>query len=166
MGVHFVPFFYICVNKKKYEIWKYENRLKSYHVGIHLIVLVEYSQMSTHVPGFQSFFRFFASFSIGKISHQQHKGWGCLGYLCPMHKKAKIFENRLKSYHVGIHLIVLVEYSQMSTHVPGFQSFFRFFASFSIGKISHQQHKGWGWTDLCSTSRFFKRTNLMECWLT
>ena len=24
--------------------------------------------MSTHVPGFQSFFRFFASFCIGKIS--------------------------------------------------------------------------------------------------
>ena len=25
--------------------------------------------MSTHVPGFQSFFKFFASFCIGKISH-------------------------------------------------------------------------------------------------
>ena len=30
--------------------------------------------MSTHVPRFQSFFRFFASFCIGQISHQQHKG--------------------------------------------------------------------------------------------
>ena len=30
--------------------------------------------MSTHVPGFQSFFRIFASFCIGQISHQQHKG--------------------------------------------------------------------------------------------
>ena len=27
--------------------------------------------MSTHVPGFQSFLRFFASFCIGQISHQQ-----------------------------------------------------------------------------------------------
>ena len=43
------------------------------HVGIHWKVLTEYYQMSTHVPGFQSFFRFFASFCIGKISHQQHK---------------------------------------------------------------------------------------------
>ena len=28
--------------------------------------------MSTHVPGFQSFFRFFASFCIGQIKQQQH----------------------------------------------------------------------------------------------
>ena len=39
-----------------------------------VITLAEYTQMSTHVPGFQSFFRFFASFCIGQISHQQHKG--------------------------------------------------------------------------------------------
>ena len=31
--------------------------------------------MSTHVLEFQSFFRFFASFCIGQISHQQHKGY-------------------------------------------------------------------------------------------
>ena len=31
--------------------------------------------MSTHMPGFQSFFRFFASFHIGQISHLQHKGF-------------------------------------------------------------------------------------------
>ena len=30
--------------------------------------------MNTHLPGFQSFFVFFASFCIGKISDQQHKG--------------------------------------------------------------------------------------------
>ena len=35
----------------------------------------EYSQMSTHMPGFQSFFSFFASFCIGQISHHQHKGY-------------------------------------------------------------------------------------------
>ena len=29
--------------------------------------------MSTHMPGFQSFFSFFASFCIGKISHQRVK---------------------------------------------------------------------------------------------
>ena len=31
--------------------------------------------MSTDVPGFQSFFRFFASFCIGQISHPQQKGF-------------------------------------------------------------------------------------------
>ena len=47
-----------------------------------------------------------------------------------------------KPCHVGIHWIALTEYSQMSTHMPGFQSFLRFLASFCIGQISHQQHKG------------------------
>ena len=37
------------------------------------------------------------------------------------YKDAKIFD------------VMLVEYSQMSSHVPGFQSFFRIFASFCIG---------------------------------
>ena len=41
------------------------------HVGIHWIALIEYSQMSTHVPGFLK--KFFASFCIGQICVQQHK---------------------------------------------------------------------------------------------
>ena len=40
------------------------------------------------------------------------------------HKDAKIFERPSKLCHVGIHLIALPEYSQMSTHVP--ESFFCF----------------------------------------
>ena len=44
------------------------------HVGIHWIAFADYSQISTHVPGFQSIFRFFASFCIGLVRHQQHKG--------------------------------------------------------------------------------------------
>ena len=36
--------------------------------GIHWIALTEYSQMSTHVPGFQ--LGFFASFCFVQISHQ------------------------------------------------------------------------------------------------
>ena len=54
----------------------------------------------------------------------------------------KGFGKLSKPYHVGIHWIALAEHSQMSTHVPGFHSFFSFFASFCIGQISHQQHKG------------------------
>ena len=59
------------------------------------------------------------------------------------------FSKPSKPYHVGINLKALPEYSQMSTHVPGFQSYFSvFFASFCIGKVSHQQHKGKGWIPL------------------
>ena len=47
-----------------------------------------------------------------------------------------------KPCHVGMHWIALTEYSQMSTHVPGFRSFFSFFASFCIDQISHHQQKG------------------------
>ena len=60
----------------------------------------------------------------------------------PKHKDAKIFENHLNPYNVGIHLIAPAEYSQINTHVLGFQSFFRFSAPFCNGQISHQQHKG------------------------
>ena len=44
------------------------------HVGIHWKAVTEHSQMSTNLPGFQSFSSFFASFCFGQISKQQHKG--------------------------------------------------------------------------------------------
>ena len=44
----------------------------------------------------------------------------------------KDFWRTSKTYHVGIHKIALAENSPMSTYVPGFQSLFRFFASFCI----------------------------------
>ena len=50
----------------------YQNKtrqIKPFHVGIHWIVHIEYTQMRNHVPGFQSSFRFFASFCNGQISH-------------------------------------------------------------------------------------------------
>ena len=50
------------------DFWKPS---KPCHVGIHWTALPEYSQMNTHVPGFQSFFRIFASFCIGQNSYQQ-----------------------------------------------------------------------------------------------
>ena len=54
--------------------WKIKNqKSKPCHVGIHWIALTEYSKMSTHLPGLQSFFRFFGIFCIGQIG-QQHKG--------------------------------------------------------------------------------------------
>ena len=47
-----------------------------------------------------------------------------------------------KPFCAGVHCIALTENFHLSTHVPGFQSTLRFFTSFSIGQISHQQHKG------------------------
>ena len=41
-------------------------------------------------------------------------------------KECKTFWKTFKPCHVGIHWKALAEYSQMSTHVPGFQSFFMF----------------------------------------
>ena len=45
----------------------------------------------------------------------------------------KDFWKPSKPCHVGTHWIALAEFSQMSTHLPGFQWFFRFFALFCIG---------------------------------
>ena len=111
---------------------------KPCHVGIHRIALTEYYQMSTHVPGFQSFFRYFASFWSGQISPSQ-----CWGYLCPKHKDANIFES-----HLNPVMLVFIEKLSLSTlrWVPicqGFNHFFRYFASFCSGQISPSQC--WGY---------------------
>ena len=42
-------------------------------------------------------------------------------------QKLKISLNSSEPCHVGIHSKALAELSQMSTHLPGFQLFFRFF---------------------------------------
>ena len=57
--------------QKRKNLWKTS---KPCHVGTHWKALAEYSQMSTHLAGFRWFFRFFALFCFGRISHQQHKG--------------------------------------------------------------------------------------------
>ena len=49
----------------------------------------------------------------------------------------KNFREPSKPCHVGIYCIALVEYSQISTYVSGFQSFLKcFFVSFCIGQIT------------------------------
>ena len=56
-------------------------------------------------------------------------------------QQSKDFWNLFKPCHVGIHWIVLVECSRVSTHVVEFQCvlfvFFSFFLSFCISQISH-----------------------------
>ena len=58
-------------------------------------------------------------------------------------ERKKDFEKDLNPVML-VFIIALAEHSQMSTYVPGFQSFSSvfFFASFFIGQISHQQNKG------------------------
>ena len=41
-----------------------------------------------------------------------------------------------KPCHYGIHWIALSEHSQMSTHLPGFQSFVRFLHHFVLAKLA------------------------------
>ena len=49
----------------------------------------------------------------------------------------KDFLTPLKPCHVGIHWIALAEYSQMSTYMPGFQSFFSFLHHFELAKVAN-----------------------------
>ena len=59
-----------------------------------------------------------------------------------MHKNVKNYEN-LPNQVMGIHMKALIEYYQMSTHMPGFQSFSSFLTSFDIDQVSPQQDKGY-----------------------
>ena len=65
---------YVTPNSSNAEVTFVQN------TGMQRQKLSEYSQMSTHVPGFEQFFRFFVSFCIGQISHQQQKGLHILAY--------------------------------------------------------------------------------------
>ena len=49
---------------------------------------------------------------------------------------SKDFQKAYKPCHVGIHWLALAEYFQMSTHMPGFQSFLRFFYEFVLAKLA------------------------------
>ena len=57
---------------KAQELKRFWKSSKSCHVGFHWKALIEYLNMSTHLPRSQSFFSFFTLFCIGQISHQQH----------------------------------------------------------------------------------------------
>ena len=63
-----------------------------------------------------------------------------------------------KPYHVGTHLKALADYSQMNTHLPGFQSFFNLFALFCIGKFatsSERVKEPWGMSQTRNCSMVF-----------
>ena len=123
------------VQMKRAQRLFYKKQPKPCHVGTHWIALADNSQMSTHESQCLSnfFSGSFASFCIGQIRHQQHKGKDAIGLpgknltlpmlrlLLPKAQGHKVFWKPSKPYHVGIHWITLVEYSQMSTRMPGFR---------------------------------------------
>ena len=47
-----------------------------------------------------------------------------------------VFQKPSKACHAGIRWIALTEHSQMSTYVPGFQSFLRFLYHFVLAKLA------------------------------
>ena len=51
-------------------------------------------------------------------------------------QERKDFLKPSKPCHIDIHCKVLAEYPQISTHVPGFHSFFRIFAFFVLAKVA------------------------------
>ena len=88
------------------DFWKAS---KPCHVGIHWMALTEYSQMSTHLPGLWSFFRFFAPFCIGLSSHQQRYGLKVQPISLPVLlqgcPRVFILEQRQSILHVAQHFI-------------------------------------------------------------
>ena len=106
-------------------------------------VLSESYIMNTNMTGFRCFQQLLhlcsldeSNLSIGRVNHSIAET------TFVRTQKLKNLWKSSKPCHLGIHLKALIEYSQMSTHLPGFQSFSRFFDLFCIGQISHQQHKG------------------------
>ena len=81
-----------------------------------------------HLPGLLCCVSYRNSWNITQTAPHTHLN------LC---NGCKDFWNPSKPCHLGIHWIALAEYSQMSTHGPGFQPFFRFFASFCNGQINN-----------------------------
>ena len=73
----------------------------------------------------------------------------------------KVFLKPFKPCHVGIHWIALAEHSQMSTHVPGLHTFFRFSTSFFIGQISIRAKVSYRKSNIhiVSYHKKFKKTN-------
>ena len=81
---------------------------------------------------------------FSKLLHKTH--FACqyvhFSYFNPRNQvpKHNDFLKLSRPCHVGIHWIALAEYTQMSTHMPGFQPFSRLIASFCIDQMSNQQH--------------------------
>ena len=130
------------------ELWK---RSKPCHVGIHWIALSEYSHMSTHVQGFQSFFRFLHLFVMpGFWTFYSFFVSFRLAKLATSSIMVKSGVNEQNWYWVHYQWAVSV-YSWPQWTSDWSNKISCFFVTFCIGKISHHQHTyrvNWKWTEL------------------
>ena len=79
------------------------------------------------------------SLALGEFSSVRWTSTLTLPMPRPLSSKAqgcKDVRKPSKPCHVGIHWIALAEYSQMSTHLPGFQSFSSFLHHFVLARLS------------------------------
>ena len=114
---------------KKPEKW-----LKPWHLGSHMRVLEESYPINTKMTGFKILC--FLVHWTKVASAMEGLTPLMLRLLLSKAQGRKVFWKPFKPCHVGIHWIALAEYFQMSTHMPGFQSFFQVFAPFCIGQLA------------------------------
>ena len=70
----------------------------------------------------------------------------------------KDFWKPSKPCHVGIHLKALAEYSHMSTHLPGFQPFFRILHNFVLAKVATSSIR----VNLCAAGGYWDQNKMMQ----
>ena len=75
--------------------------------------------------------------SVGIILNQSLLDLPMLRLLSSDAQERKYFWKQSKPCHVGTHWTALTDDSQMSTHIPWFQWFFRIFALFFIGQTAN-----------------------------
>ena len=92
---------------RRLDVFRWKQRIQNHHKSFMLIIFVDGM-----------------TFAAGFAEVKQVESPKALKL--EVHKVPEKVE-RPKPCHIGIHLIALVKYSQMSTHMPGFQSFFQVF---------------------------------------
>ena len=121
----------VCQNypRSKYMVWKLANYICS---------------RKPDTPSYQEFYlllqqplsKHLATYNNRLFHCERSLALPMLRPLSPKGQRCKDFWKPYKPCRVGINWIALAECSQMSTHMPGFQSFFRFFASFVLVKLA------------------------------
>ena len=128
---------YVTMNVNAADILstKITKDLPKFTIGLQTsVIFIQYSSQTIYVK----LACFVSSLTLPILRLLSSKDWG---YFPPKYRSAKIFENHLNPVMLVSIGWLSLQYSKMSTHVPGFQLYFRFFASFCIGQISQQQHK-------------------------
>ena len=115
--------------------WKWPKPLQ---MGTHLIVLSESYSMDTNMAGLKWFSKKLCVTVIWMKVASASKGLTLLMLRLRSSKSQghRDFWKPCKLCCGAIHWIALTEYFQMSTHLPGFQPFFRFLHHFVMAKLA------------------------------